>query len=434
MTSTFFPNQESRTGGNVHTSTCEENRQCGPIPGQTEFRKVYEGDQPVEASKAVPRDDTNHTEPSSPNLSVPSPELTNASLLTSRVLDTPSVRAGINQPYDHTEYDVDDFYQDMSMRKLITMGYQGDPANPATTVEGWGVDDSVLQVQSFLEDEQNRQIVSQMKGYEAQRWLDLLQEFAEDSGCSRQTRARIYKVMLRFSKASGMIPECLMLLGDVKREYLVAGGGFEDVFGGRVVEQTARSTAVQNLGDHPVPDGGLGSLDLRQSQPATSTTAPTSYTNPQDRSHRPYYHGDPTSATAQDDTGSANSFDSQSQEGDSVTTHSYTNWNHNGDNFEQCTVGRTSRDTYNMEGSYNIERRIGFSAIVFPQSPIFATTEPHYISPPLTKFSLPHFTFTISSVCVIALVSVLPHYLLLLSRSSHLISDPRYVASLPAAT
>ncbi|KAK1217783.1 Rho guanine nucleotide exchange factor [Marasmius sp. AFHP31] len=397
MTSTFFPNQESRTGGNVHTSTRKENRQRGPIPGQTEFRKVYEGDQPV-ALTAVPRDDTNHMESSSPNSSVPSPELTNASLPTLGVLDTPSVRAGIEQPYDHTEYDVDDFYQDMSMRKLITMGYQGDPADPATTVEGWGVDDSVLQVQSFLEDEQNRQIVSQMKGYEAQRWLDLLQEFVEDTGCSRQTRARIYKVMLRFSKASGMFPECLMLLGNVKREHLVVGGGFEDVFGGRVAEQTARSTAVRNLGDHPVPDGGLRSLDLRQSQPATSTTTPTSYTNPPHRSHRPDYQGDSTSATAHDDTSSTNSFDSRSQEGDPVTTHSYTNRNHNGDNFEQCTVGRTSRDTHNVQDSYNIERQIGFSAIVFPQSPIFATTE--RISPPLTS-SLPHFTFTISSICVI---------------------------------
>ncbi|KAJ8077716.1 hypothetical protein PM082_002149 [Marasmius tenuissimus] len=84
----------------------------------------------------------------------------------------------------------------------------------------------------------------------------------------------------------------------------------------------------------------------------------------------------------------------------------YTNRNHNADNFGQRTVGRTSRDTYNAEDGYNVEKRRGFSAIVFPQSPIFSTTEPHYTSPPLTS-SLPRFSSTISSACVIALVLIL---------------------------
>ncbi|KAK1235077.1 hypothetical protein PQX77_001713 [Marasmius sp. AFHP31] len=130
------------------------------------------------------------------------------------------------------------------------------------------------------------------------------------------------------------------------------------------------------------------------------------------------------SGVAQDDTDSANGLDSRSQEGDPIATQCYTNQNHHGDNFEQCTVGRTSRDTYidNVEDSYNVENRLGLSAIIFPQSPIFATTEPHYISPLLT-FSLPYFASTISSVCVIVLVSIVPHYVVLLSRSSHLISD-----------
>ncbi|KAL0057416.1 hypothetical protein AAF712_015943 [Marasmius tenuissimus] len=147
----------------------------------------------------------------------------------------------------------------------------------------------------------------------------------------------------------------------------------------------------------------------------------------------------PTSAAAQNDEGSANRLGfRESQEGDPVTT----NQNHNGDNYEQSNVGRTSRDIYNVEGnynsvqdSYNVEKQIGLSAIVFPHSPIFANKEPHGISAPLMS-SRPYFTFTIppGSIWFIALVSILPHYVLLLSRSSYLISDSRYPVALPAAT
>ncbi|KAL0057414.1 hypothetical protein AAF712_015941, partial [Marasmius tenuissimus] len=147
----------------------------------------------------------------------------------------------------------------------------------------------------------------------------------------------------------------------------------------------------------------------------------------------------PTSAAAQNDEGSANRLGfRESQEGDPVTT----NRNHYGDNYEQSNVGRTSRDIYNVEGnynsvqdSYNVEKQIGLSAIVFPHSPIFANKEPHEISAPLVS-SRPYFTFTIppGSIWFIALVSILPHYVLLLSRSSYLISDSRYPGALPAAT
>ncbi|KAK1234493.1 hypothetical protein PQX77_002294 [Marasmius sp. AFHP31] len=139
----------------------------------------------------------------------------------------------------------------------------------------------------------------------------------------------------------------------------------------------------------------------------------------------------PSSAAAQDNKNSADRLDVRSQQGDPATTQSHTNRNHNGDNYDRCTVGRASRDTYNVEGShnnvvgshyvedsYNVENRVGLSAIVFPQSSIFTPTEPHDTSP----FSLPHFVFTDPSVWAMVLISVLPAYCLL-SRSSYLISD-----------
>ncbi|KAJ8077708.1 hypothetical protein PM082_002141 [Marasmius tenuissimus] len=167
----------------------------------------------------------------------------------------------------------------------------------------------------------------------------------------------------------------------------------------------------------------------------SSTSSPNRFYPADDRSDPA--DATPTSAAAQNDEGSANRLGfRESQEGDSVTT----NRNHYGDNYERCTVGRTSRNTYNVGGdynivqdSYNVEKRIGFSALIFPYAPISITKEPYDISPPAI-FSRPYFTSMISSICVIAFASILPHYVLLLSRSSYLISDSRYPVALPAAT
>ncbi|KAK1222895.1 hypothetical protein PQX77_014317 [Marasmius sp. AFHP31] len=146
-----------------------------------------------------------------------------------------------------------------------------------------------------------------------------------------------------------------------------------------------------------------------------------------------------TPPAAQDDTGSANSFDSGSQEGDPVTTQSYTTHrNHYGDNMEGCTVGRTSRDTIYI--TYDIKIELGLPAVVTvsavaisaitvshkttiaaPKPHSIAAPEPHSISPAPTQFSPPYFPSINSPVGVIALVLILRHYIMSLSRSSHLI-------------
>ncbi|KAJ8077705.1 hypothetical protein PM082_002138 [Marasmius tenuissimus] len=98
---------------------------------------------------------------------------------------------------------------------------------------------SISRVRKFFEDEPKCRKVLQMKGDKAQRWLDLLQALMDNSGYPRQTRSNIFKVMLHLSKNSGMYPECLTIKNVEKLgEHPVAGGGFGDVWKGRVAEQT----------------------------------------------------------------------------------------------------------------------------------------------------------------------------------------------------
>ncbi|KAK1222896.1 hypothetical protein PQX77_014318, partial [Marasmius sp. AFHP31] len=106
-------------------------------------------------------------------------------------------------------------------------------------VEGTGVhDDSIPRVQKFFKDEQKCRRVIQMKGDEAQRWLDLLQALMDNSSYPRPARSNIFKVMLHLSKNSGMYPECLTIKNVEKLgEHPVAGGGFGDVWKGRIAEQ-----------------------------------------------------------------------------------------------------------------------------------------------------------------------------------------------------
>ncbi|KAK1223868.1 Rho guanine nucleotide exchange factor [Marasmius sp. AFHP31] len=100
-------------------------------------------------------------------------------------------------------------------------------------------EDSMLRVWKFFKDEQKCRRVIQLKGDKAQRWLDLLQALMDNSGYPRPTRSNIFKVMLHLSKNSGMYPECLTIKNVEKLgEHPVAGGGFGDVWKGRVAEQT----------------------------------------------------------------------------------------------------------------------------------------------------------------------------------------------------
>ncbi|KAK1223870.1 Rho guanine nucleotide exchange factor [Marasmius sp. AFHP31] len=100
-------------------------------------------------------------------------------------------------------------------------------------------EDLMAHAQKFFEDEQKCRRVIQLKGDKAQRWLDLLQALMDNSEYPGPTRSNIFKVMLHLSKNSGMYPECLTIKNVEKLgEHPVAGGGFGDVWKGRVAERT----------------------------------------------------------------------------------------------------------------------------------------------------------------------------------------------------
>ncbi|KAJ8077692.1 Rho guanine nucleotide exchange factor [Marasmius tenuissimus] len=99
--------------------------------------------------------------------------------------------------------------------------------------------EELLRVQAFFESIQKCRKVSRTQGDEAQRWLDLLQALLDNPGLPRQTRSSIFNVMLRLSKTSGLYPKCLTLRNVEKLgEHPVAGGGFGDVWKGKVADQT----------------------------------------------------------------------------------------------------------------------------------------------------------------------------------------------------
>ncbi|KAK1223128.1 hypothetical protein PQX77_014002 [Marasmius sp. AFHP31] len=121
----------------------------------------------------------------------------------------------------------------------------------------------------------------------------------------------------------------------------------------------------------------------------------------------------------------------------SPAKESQTNQNQYGDNFDQSTVARTSRDITNVEGSivensYNIENQLGVLPVILPLISI-AAPEPHDISS-LLAYSLFSLALTLPSVCFVVLLSVLPHYYPLLSRSSYTTSVRKATAVAPQVT
>ncbi|KAK1234318.1 hypothetical protein PQX77_002480 [Marasmius sp. AFHP31] len=129
------------------------------------------------------------------------------------------------------------------------------------------------------------------------------------------------------------------------------------------------------------------------------------------------------------------------------TKESQTNQDHYGDNFDQCNVGRTSRDTYNMEGSsnvegsynvessynvegsynvensYNMEKRLSVLSVFLPAMPIYTAPTETLRVPSFFTTSLSYFAATLPSVCFVVIVTLIPRYQPLLSRSSYLASD-----------
>ncbi|KAK1230422.1 Rho guanine nucleotide exchange factor [Marasmius sp. AFHP31] len=102
-------------------------------------------------------------------------------------------------------------------------------------------DEELHQIKAFLEDAEKCRKVVEKEGDEAQRWLDFLQTLmgSDYDRLPRQSKSTMFKVMLRLSKKSGMFPRCLRI-NNVERlgSHPVAGGGFGDVWKGKIAGET----------------------------------------------------------------------------------------------------------------------------------------------------------------------------------------------------
>ncbi|KAK1215509.1 Rho guanine nucleotide exchange factor [Marasmius sp. AFHP31] len=102
-------------------------------------------------------------------------------------------------------------------------------------------DEELHQIKAFLEDVEKCRKVVEKEGDEAQRWLDSLQTLmgSDYEKLPRQSKSTMFKVMLRLSKKSGLFPRCLRI-NNVERlgSHPVAGGGFGDVWKGKIAGKT----------------------------------------------------------------------------------------------------------------------------------------------------------------------------------------------------
>ncbi|KAF9256235.1 kinase-like protein [Marasmius fiardii PR-910] len=93
-------------------------------------------------------------------------------------------------------------------------------------------------VEGVLEDKQQSRNLLEIKGVDAQLWLDALQVLAELPEVVTTLRSSILKMMLHLSKRSGLCPKCLMVENVIKLgDYAVGGGGFGDVWKGTIGDQ-----------------------------------------------------------------------------------------------------------------------------------------------------------------------------------------------------
>ncbi|KAK1215506.1 Protein kinase of the Mitotic Exit Network [Marasmius sp. AFHP31] len=99
-------------------------------------------------------------------------------------------------------------------------------------------DEELQLIQTSFGDTEKCRNILETEDDEAQRWLDLLQALTDYPDIPRQTRSTIFKLMLRLSKKSGMYPKCLKI-NNVERlgSYPVAGGGFGDVWKGKIANE-----------------------------------------------------------------------------------------------------------------------------------------------------------------------------------------------------
>ncbi|KAJ8077653.1 Rho guanine nucleotide exchange factor [Marasmius tenuissimus] len=113
---------------------------------------------------------------------------------------------------------------------------QGEDTKSTGQGEGTGTGGELGRIQAFFEDAEKCRKIIKTEGDEAQRWLDFLQALTGYPGI--QSRSTMFKVMLRLSKKSGLYPKCLKI-NNVERmgSHPVAGGGFGDVWKGRIADE-----------------------------------------------------------------------------------------------------------------------------------------------------------------------------------------------------
>ncbi|KAJ8094292.1 Rho guanine nucleotide exchange factor [Marasmius tenuissimus] len=129
-------------------------------------------------------------------------------------------------------------YEDDKEENVI-QGRKGKKREGAGEAENTYTNEDTLEIQAFFGCVERCQKVSQTQGEEAQHWLDLMQALLDNiPGLPEQSRSIIFNVMLGLSKSSGLYPKCLTLKNvDKLGERPVAGGGFGDVWKGRVADQ-----------------------------------------------------------------------------------------------------------------------------------------------------------------------------------------------------
>ncbi|KAL0570533.1 Rho guanine nucleotide exchange factor [Marasmius crinis-equi] len=101
-----------------------------------------------------------------------------------------------------------------------------------------GLDGALRMVEDMLSDERKCRELLEVRGDEAQNCLDALQLLADSRNVAANLRSSILKMMLHLSKRSGLCPNCL-IIKNVKKlgAFPVGGGGFGDVWKGKIREQ-----------------------------------------------------------------------------------------------------------------------------------------------------------------------------------------------------
>ncbi|KAJ7810943.1 kinase-like domain-containing protein [Mycena olivaceomarginata] len=89
----------------------------------------------------------------------------------------------------------------------------------------------------FLRNQESYKEVLSSRGTDAQQLLDLLQDLLDLEGFS-VVKPSIFEALLRLSRASGLHPQCLPLLGLQKVGQQLAGGAFGDIWKGLVRGQS----------------------------------------------------------------------------------------------------------------------------------------------------------------------------------------------------